>query len=287
MTMIVVGGDARPARDRVAVGAEQRGELDRGQRRRGGGGPAGLDARAGRRHAARQRGVIASSAAFQQVAATLAVHDATSPGGTTSSRTAIRARRSTRCAADRAATSPTSSCSSRPGSRCSRSPTASASWRARARSGSSRPRSPTPSGRATNRTTSSRSRVSPGPTPTSSAPTRPRPQILQKIVTQFDAKADEIGLGGVGRRERRAQPVPGVGERVAHRGRGRHQGRRAAHLRGHRQPAQGRHAAADRRHALLRQGRLPAGAHRRRPQDRLAVQHLQGARACRPRRSGP
>ena len=40
------------------------------------------------------------------------------------------------------------------------------------------------------------------------------------------------------------------------------------------------HAAADRRHPLLRQGRLPAGARRRRPQDRLAVQHLQGARAA-------
>ena len=39
------------------------------------------------------------------------------------------------------------------------------------------------------------------------------------------------------------------------------------------------HAAPDRRHPLLREGWLPAGPHRRRPQDRLAVQHLQDRRA--------
>ena len=79
----------------------------------------------------------------------------------------------------------------------------------------------------------------------------------------------------LGRRQRRDVAVPGAGERVAHRGRSRHEGRHAADLRGDRQPAEGGHAPPDRRHALLREGRLPAGPHRRRPQDRLAVQHLQ------------
>ena len=48
-----------------------------------------------------------------------------------------------------------------------------------------------------------------------------------------------------------------------------------------------RHAAPDRRDPLLREGRLPAGADRRRPQDRLALQHLQGRRsAAHPDRDG-
>ena len=72
------------------------------------------------------------------------VHHVRRRAATTSSRTARPARPSTRCAADRGASSPTSSCCSRPGSRCSRSPTASASSRARARSASWRRRSQQP-----------------------------------------------------------------------------------------------------------------------------------------------
>ena len=103
-------------------------------------------------------------------------------------------------------------------------------------------------------------------------------QILQKIVDEFDNRADELGLAGADATGLAA--VPDVDRGIAHPDRVGERGRLAHHQRGDPQPSHRGHAAADRRHALLRQGRLPAGARRRRPQDRLAVQHLQGARVA-------
>ena len=105
-------------------------------------------------------------------------------------------------------------------------------------------------------------------------------QILQKIVDQFDAKADAHRPRRLRRGQRWADAVPGAHHRVADRGRGRQQGRRAAHLGGDHQPSEGRHPAPDRRHPLLREGWVPARADRCRPQDRLAVQHLQDRRSA-------
>ena len=73
-----------------------------------------------------------------------------------------------------------------------------------------------------------------------------------------------------------AHAVPGVGGGVAHPGRVGKQRGLAAHLRGDREPSPRQDAAPDRRHAVLREGWLPAGAGRRRQEDRLAVQHVQG-----------
>ena len=104
------------------------------------------------------------------------------------------------------------------------------------------------------------------------------------IVGEFDEHADAVGLGNADRAG--LTPYETVVERVADPG-----ARRAAPttsrtvVGGDRQPPAPGDAAADRRDALLREGRLPAGADQRRQADRLAVQHVPGQRACRPRRS--
>ena len=225
-----------------------------------------------------QKGVIASSAAFQEVAASAGF--IRESAGQLRLRREQRPPRSARHAPRRSAPeSPTSSSSCRRGSPSGRSPSASASSRARA----PRPSSPPAHSNTV------RSRYQPTEVTSLEGLTWPdtyliganetETEILQKIVNQFDAEADAFGLAASGPG---LTPYPGGHHRVAHRGAKRAEGRRAPDLRGHRQPAQGGHAAADRRHPLLREGRMPAGAHRRRPQDRLALQHLQD-RAASPR----
>ena len=123
-TSVVVVALLTPARHRVALGAEQRGELHRGQRRRRRRGAAGVDPGAGRRRAragGRHRLVDRVPEGRGQLRLRAA---ATAPATTTSSPTARRARRSTPCGAARAGSCPTSSCCCRPGSPSGRSPSA-------------------------------------------------------------------------------------------------------------------------------------------------------------------
>ena len=146
-----------------------------------------------------QRGVIASSAAFQEVAASVAVHRRTSPGATTSSRTATRARRSTRCAAAPRRNDPRhrAPAPARADAATDRRPRRQARGQERGAL-PRRPRSPTPSARAyePNDVTSLEGLTWPDTYLIGANETEA--QILQKIVDQFDAKADEIGLGTSG-----------------------------------------------------------------------------------------
>ena len=280
-TLCVVGGPAHAAGDGVALGAEQRARA----RPRATPTSSWRSSRAGRppRSATRsqQAGVIDSSAAFQQVAASSGFTGATPPVGTTSSRTAHRGRRSTRCAADRAGSCPTSSCCSRPGSPSRRSPSGSASSRARARSAFL--------AAAALRTRCARS-YEPNDVNSLEGLTWPDTYFIGANETEdADPAEDRRPVRRQGRRprprrvgsgQRRAVAVPD-GRRARRSSRPRPGSKDDAPLISAVivEPAEGRHAAADRRHPLLRQGRVPAGADRRRPQDRLAVQHLQDHRA--------